>query len=155
MGGSRRNSGLHLLRTGRLLLAAVVLSAITGCYNGEALVHAARTHAVQTRLAEVDLGSFHTTLPRDAETGALTDLKLHIFGNVARYRVPEVKNQLRAEEYRLRAETLSALRSSTRDELAEPNFAELRERIERVVNEILKEAPIKSVGFYEVSLRQL
>jgi hypothetical protein len=154
MGELQRQVGPQVFRAGSLLLAAGVLIAMTGCYNGDALVQTAHSHAVQTRLAEVDLGSFHTTLPRDAETGAMTDLKLHIFGNVPRYRVPEVKNQLRAEEYRLRAETLSALRSSTRDELAEPNFAELRERIERVVNEILKEAPIKSVGFYEVSLRQ-
>jgi hypothetical protein len=109
---------------------------------------------VKTRLAEVDFGTFQTTLPRAGDPHALTELKVHVFGTVPRYRVPEVKKQLKIEEYRLRAQTLTAVRQATRQELAEPSLVQLRARIERVVNEILAEAPVKSIGFYEVTLRQ-
>jgi hypothetical protein len=34
--------------------------------------------------------------------------------------------------------------------LADPDFAQLRARIETVVNSILTDAPVKSIGFYEV-----
>ncbi|MCI0333117.1 MAG: hypothetical protein L0228_07835 [Planctomycetes bacterium] len=137
-----------------LLLATFGVAPFAGCYDGDALVQAARSSAVKTRLAEVDFGTFQTSLPRDRATDSSTELKLHIFGTVPRYRVPDIKKQLKAEEYRLRSETLSAVRNATRNELAEPSLAQLRERIERVVNEILTDAPVKTIGFYEVSLRQ-
>jgi hypothetical protein len=136
------------------VLLLLALAACSGCYDGKALIRAARSSALKTRLAEVDLGSYQTTLPRDPQTQLLTDLKLHVFGTVPRYRVPDVQMRLQVEEYRLRHETLSAVRTATRDELAEPNLAQLRERIEKVVNKILDDAPVKSIGFYEVSLRQ-
>jgi hypothetical protein len=138
---------------GCCLLAGCALATV-GCYNGDALVDAARSKAVKTRLAEVDFGTFQTTLPRDADTELLTELKLHIFGTVPRYRESEVKKQLKAEEYRVRAETLGAVRDASHEELAEPEFTKLRERIERVMNEILAEGPVKSIGFYEVTLHQ-
>jgi hypothetical protein len=141
----------------QMLFAAVVPFfglAFAGCYDGEALVQQARSSAVKTRLAEVDFGTFQTTLPRDAETSALTELKIHVFGTVPRYRVPDIAKQLKVEEYRLRAETLKAVRHATREELAEPNLTQLRRRIERVVNEILADAPVKSIGFYEVTFHQ-
>ena len=135
-------------------IVAIALLASAGCYDGEALVHAARSSAVKTRLSEVDFGNFQTTLPRDPATGVITELKLHVFGTVPRYRESEVNKQLKAEEYRVRAETLGAVRAVSRDELAEPSLTKLRARIERVMNEILAEKPVKSVGFYEVTLRQ-
>lgn len=133
-------------------LLAGIVAMFPGCYRGEALLGEARSAAVKTRLVEVDFGSIETTLPRDRETGALMELKLHVFGAVPRYHVPDIKKQLKAEEYRLRAETLQAVRSATREELSEPNLTRLRARIERVLNEILSEAPVKSVGFYDVTL---
>jgi hypothetical protein len=136
------------------MLAALALLFVTGCYDGDVLVQAARSTAVQTRLAEVDFGTFQIMLPRDPKSGLYTEMKLHVFGTVPRYRESEVKNQLKAEEYRVRAETLGAVRAANRDELAEPSLTKLRERIERVMNQILAEEPVKSVGFYEVSLRQ-
>jgi hypothetical protein len=151
---SRQPSRNVWLLAGRIALAALGVAACAGCYDGDALVEAARSTAVKTRLAEVDFGTFLITLPRDRETKALTELKLHVFGTVPRYRVPDIKKQLKVEEYRLRAETLEAVRNATRDELAEPSLTQLRKRIERVVNEILTEAPVKTIGFYEVSLRQ-
>ncbi len=135
-------------------LTAIGLAASAGCYNGDVLVETARSTAVKTRLAEVDFGTFQTTLPRDRETKALTELKLHVFGTVPRYRVPDIKKQLRVEEYRLRAETLEAVRTATREELAEPSLTQLRQRIERIINEILTDSPVKTIGFYEVTLRQ-
>jgi hypothetical protein len=143
-----------LPRTGGLVIAALVVVATAGCYDGEALVQAAHSTAVQSRLVEVDFGTFHTTLPRDSETGLLTEVRMHVFGTVPRYRESEVKKQLNAEEYRVRAETLGAVRAASRDELAEPSLTKLRERIGLVMNEIIADQPVKSIGFYEVTLRQ-
>lgn len=142
------------LRAARFALMVLAGCTSTGCYDGDALVEAARSTAVKTRLAEIDFGTFEMTLPRDRETNVLTELKLHVFGTVPRYRVPDIKRQLKVEEYRLRAETLEAVRQASRDELAEPSLTQLRERIIRVVNEVLAESPVKTIGFYEVSLRQ-
>ena len=99
----------------------IVVGMCAGCYNGEALVEHARSVALNTRLAEVDLGTSHTTLPRDRQTGLFTELDVHIFGTVPRYRVLDIEKQLKAEEYRVRHETLATLRRTTPDELAEPS----------------------------------
>jgi hypothetical protein len=139
----------------RLTLATTfaALSLSGGCYDGDALMHQAQTAALKSRLAEVDFGSFTTTLPRDEKTNLFTDLDLHIFGTVPRYRLSAVKRQLKVAEYRLRHETLAAVRQSSREELAEPSLTHLRERIERVVNGILADSPVKEIGFYQVTLR--
>jgi len=133
---------------------ALVVGSTAGCYDGEALVARARSAALNSRLAEVDLGTFYTSLPRDPDSPSLTEIKLHIFGTVPRYRVPEIEKQLRTEAYRLRHATLTAVRRSTRDELAEPNFTALRARIEEVVNQNLVDAPVKSIGFYDIAVRR-
>lgn len=147
------NQALHAVWIFVLLLLCLA-AACGGCYDGEALVERARSSALKTRLAEVDFGMYRTSLPRDQKTQTITELKLHIFGTVPRYRVPEIEKRIKADEYRLRHNTLGAVRTTTRDELAEPSLTQLRERIEVVVNEILEDAPVKSIGFYEVSLRQ-
>jgi hypothetical protein len=147
------NQALHAVWIFVLLLLCLA-AACGGCYDGEALVQEARTSALKTRLAEVDFGMYRTTLPRDARTQTITELKLHVFGTVPRYRVPEIEKRLKAEEYRLRHKTLGAVRNTSREELAEPSLTQLRERIELVVNEILVDSPVKSIGFYEVSLRE-
>jgi hypothetical protein len=141
----------------RWCIIAIVFVAgmCAGCYNGEALVEQARSVALNTRLAEVDLGKYHTTLPRDPQTGLFTELDIHIFGTVPRYRVGEIEKQLKTEEYRLRHETLATLRRTTAAELAEPNLSIVRARIEKVVNNLLDEAPVKSIGFYSVRLREM
>jgi hypothetical protein len=144
--------------TGRkapLSIVALLLGSIFGCYDGDELVTQARSAAVSTRLAEVDLGAFHTSLPRDPKSGSVTKLSLHIFGNVPHYRVGAIERQLRIDEYRLRHETIAAVRATTREELADPSLQSLRERIEHIVNGILEEAPVKTIGFYEVAIRQM
>jgi hypothetical protein len=138
-----------------LALAVLLLSSIPGCYDGDALVTQTRSAAISTHLAEVDLGLFHTSLPRDPKSGTVTALSLHIFGNVPHYRVAEIERQLKIDEYRLRHETIAAVRATSSEELADPSLKSLRERIERIVNGILEEAPVETIGFYEVAIRQM
>ncbi len=140
-------------RRGGLALVAAGLAFLTGCYDDEALLKKARSAALKTRLAEVELGAFQTTLPRDEKTNLFTDLDLKIFGTVPRYRLTAVKKLLKLEQYRLRYETLAALRQSTREELAEPNLAQLRGRLEKIINGVLAESPVTDIGFSQLTLR--
>jgi hypothetical protein len=137
-----------------LALAALLLGSTSGCYDGDELITQARSAALVTRLAEIDLGSYHTSLPRDPKSGSVTNLSLHIFGNVPHYRVAEIERQLKIDEYRLRHETIAAVRATTSEELADPGLKSLRGRIENIVNGILHEAPVQAIGFYEVAIRQ-
>ena len=114
------------------------------------MIEEARNAALNTRLAEIDLGTYHTILPHDQHTSAVVELEFRIFGTVGRYSVPAVESQLAADGFRVRHETLAAVRKATREELADPDFAQLRARIETVVNSILTDAPVKSIGFYEI-----
>jgi hypothetical protein len=138
-----------------LVLAGLVVVVHSGCYDGEVLVTQARSAALNTRLAEIDLGSFHTSLPRDPKSGLITELGLHIFGNVPHYRVSSINRQMTIEEYRLRHEIIAAVRATSNEELAEPSLKSLRARIEHIVNGILEEAPVEAIGFYKVAIRQM
>ena len=131
-------------------VALLCLAASGGCYDGAALVEHARSAAQSTRLAEVELGTYLTTMPKDPETKSLTELELRLFGTVPRYRVPMVERQLKTDDYRLRHELLAAVRQASPGELAEPSLTQLRLRIEKVVNAILKDAPIERVLFYNI-----
>jgi hypothetical protein len=138
----------------RLLAPALllVLGLASGCYDSDALIEEVRSVALQTRLVEVDLGTYKTTMPRKKTDSETTEVELHIFGTVARYRVPEIETHLSADGFRLRHETLAAVRQTTAAELAEPNLTALRTRLEKVINDQLGEAPVKSIGFYEVKM---
>jgi hypothetical protein len=137
------------------LIAGCLLGLVmcAGCYDGNHLLEQARSAAQQTGLAEVDIGTFHLTLPKSPETDSLTDVELHLFGTVPRYRVPVVERQLKAEEYRLRHELIAAVRAAPVEQLAEPNLTQLRTQIETVVNGILEEAPVNAIGFYSLSVK--
>src|SRR5215211_8881942 len=137
----------------RAAILALALVLCAGCYDGSEMVKQAQSAALKTRLAEIDLGKFTTTLPRDPVTNRFTAVDIHIFGTVPRYRLAAVTKQLKADEYRVRHETLAAVRKSTHEELAEPTFAQLRARIEKVVNGVLEDAPVKEVGFYQLTMR--
>src|SRR5262245_14864887 len=89
-------------------LALLILASTVGCYDGNELLKQAQSTALSTTLAEVDLGKFQTTLPRDPSTGRFIALDLHIFGTVPRSRLSAVQEQLENDEYRMRHETLSA-----------------------------------------------
>src|SRR5438874_2706930 len=90
-----------------MAILAFTLALCTGCYDGSAMVKQAQSAALNTRLAEVDLGKFQTTLPRDPETNNFTALDLHIFGTVPRYQLAAVTKQIKADEFRLRHDTLA------------------------------------------------
>ncbi|HEX3600268.1 MAG TPA: hypothetical protein VHU84_08990 [Lacipirellulaceae bacterium] len=144
------------IRTGdcpwRFLLL-IALGMLTGCYDGSALLKQAQSTALSTTLAEVDLGKYQTTLPRDPNSGLFTTVDLHIFGTVPRSRLSTVEKQLENKEYLVRHETLTAVRQSTREELTDPTFAKLRARLEQVVNQTLADSPVKEIGFYQLTLR--
>jgi hypothetical protein len=135
-----------------LVALLLALGLCAGCYNDDGLINEVRSAALRTRLVEVDLGSYRTTMPRKRNESEATEVQLHIFGTVPRYRVPEIEKQLEADGYRLRHETLAAVRKSTAQELAEPNLTALRARLEKVINEQLADAQVKSIGFYEVQM---
>src|SRR5436309_1079867 len=85
-------------------LALLTLGLTVGCYDSSALLKQAQSTALSTTLAEVDLGKFQTTLPRDPATGQFLAVDLHIFGTVPRSRLSAVQQQLESEEYRMRHE---------------------------------------------------
>lgn len=136
-----------------LTLLALPLCGLTGCYDGNALIKQAEAAALNTTLAELDLGVFRTTLPRDPTSGRFVSVEIHIFGTVPRSKLSAVKQQFAIEEYRLRHEILFAVRQSTRDELTDPALTKLRARVQETVNKILTDAPVKEVGFYQLTLR--
>ena len=135
--------------------ACVAIGACAGCYDAAALVAEARSEAIQTKLAEIDFGVFYTTLPRDPRSGALPKVEIHFFGTVPHYRVAAIKKQLKHDDFRLRHEVIATIRACSREELAEPGLTKLRGRIEKIVNGILEEAPVKAIGFYAITIRQV
>jgi len=135
----------------RAILAAGV-AACAGCYDSAALLDQVRTDALRSRMHEVDLGFYRTTMPRDRTNDAFVEMELRMFGTVPQYRIAEIEKQLKADGYRLRYETLAAIRQTTAEELAEPDLGHLRERLTLVVNNVLADAPIKSVGFKHVRI---
>ena len=135
-----------------LAICAACLAVCGGCYDSRALVDQVRSDALRNRLHEVDLGEYRTTMPRDPVTNASLEMKLHLFGTVPQYRIPAIKKQLKTEGYRLRFETLAAIRETSSQELAEPDLGHLRSRLTSVVNNVLTEAPIKSVGFEDFQI---
>jgi hypothetical protein len=155
MVATMRSQRLH----GPLVLAAwvsgLVLGACAGCYDANTLISQARSEALDSKLAEIDFGLFHTTLPRDPKSGALPRLEIHFFGTAPHYRVAAIKKQLKLDDFRLRHEVLAAIRACSREELAEPGLTKLRTRIEKIVNGILNEAPVEAIGFYGITIRQL
>jgi hypothetical protein len=128
------------------LASAACLAICGGCYDSRALVEQVRSDALRSQLHEVDLGLYRTTMPRDHDTSALTEIELRLFGTVPQYRIPAIERQLKIDGYRLRYDTLVAIRETSPEELAEPDLGRLRARLTQVVNSVLQDAPIKSIG---------
>lgn len=145
-------------RTPTLMHCAVwpqvlALATLGGCYDAEALKRQAHSALLTATLAEVDLGIFATTLPRDPVTEQFITVNIHIFGTVTRSQLSAVEQQLKADNFKLRQDTLAAVRQSTREELTDPELTKLRTRIHAVVNKLLTDAPVKEVGFHQVTVR--
>jgi hypothetical protein len=128
------------------------LAVLPGCIDSQALVEQVRSDALRSLTHEVDLGSYRTTMPRDRESNTFTELRLHLFGTVPQYRIPAIEQQLKADGYRLRADTLVAIRQTTSEELAEPNLGHLRSRLMKVANGVLTDAPIQSIGVEKIRI---
>lgn len=139
-----------LLSSCRSFAAACALLGLTGCYNGDVLVDQVRHDALRHRLEEVDLGRYSLTMPRDPATTATVEVELHLFGSLPRYRQKEVEECLEEKSYRLRHDTLLAIRESAPEDFTDPDLASLRSRLLAVTNSLLDEPSVKSVGFHEV-----
>jgi hypothetical protein len=131
---------------------AVSLAVLPACIDSKALVEQVRSDALSSQTHEVDLGAYRTSMPRDPESGSLTELRLHLFGTVPQYRIPAIEQQLKADGYRLRADTLVAIRQTTDEELTEPNLGHLRNRLMTVANNVLTDAPIQSIGVEKIRI---
>ncbi|TWT96707.1 hypothetical protein Pla108_24810 [Botrimarina colliarenosi] len=142
---------LHLftpIRTSLLALALCVSQ--VGCYSDESLLKRIRNHAIRTRVDEVELGQFRVTLPRNDRTGEMTEIDIRIFGESFRYRVNEIEEELEAKAPLIEDLAMRTLRETTRQELAEPDLESLRGRLLNSMNQLLTDAPLASVGFYDV-----
>ncbi len=133
-----------------LVVSTASLMLSGGCYDSAALVKQVRNDSLRNQSHEIDLGQFRTTIPRDSATNTIIEIELQLFGTVPQYRIPAIEKQLKADGYHLRAETLVAIRQTTDEELAEANLGTLRARLKQVVNSVLKNAPIKSIGIEQI-----
>src|SRR3990172_12508349 len=133
-------------------LCALSLAISTGCYDSKALVEQGRNDALRSQTHEIDLGLYRTTMPRDLNTNTLTEIELRLFGTVPRYKIPAIEKQLKADGYKLRHDTLVAIRLTTAEELGEPSLGQLRARLMQVANNVLDDAPIQSIGVEKIRI---
>lgn len=132
-----------------ILCACVVCP---GCYDTKALVDQVRADARRSQTHEIKIGKFHTTLPRDLNRATITVLELELFGTVPQYRIPAIEKQLKADGFKLRHDTLVAIRQTTDEELTEPNLGKLRNRLMQVANTVLEGGPIQSIGVENIRI---
>lgn len=125
-----------------------------GCYNSEALLKEVRSHALRGQTHEINLGLYRTTMPRDPNTNLLTEVELQLFGTVPQYKISAIQKQLQADAPRLRFETLKAIRETTAEELVEPSLGKLRARLMHVANNVIKDAPIQSIGVEKIRIAE-
>ncbi len=134
------------------ICCALALVVAGGCYNSAALVDQVRSDALRGQTHEIDLGLYRTTMPRDPITGTLTEIELQLFGTVPQYKIPAINKQLKADGYKLRSDTLVAIRKTTAEELGEPNLGQLRTRLMQVANGVVKDAPIQAIGVEKIRI---
>ena len=133
-------------------VCALGMALTAGCYNSKALVNQVRSNALRSQTHEIDLGRYRTTMPRDPITNTLTEIDLHLFGTVPQYKIPAIEKQLKADSYKLRYDTLVAIRKTTADELGEPDLGQLRARLMQVANSVIKDAPIQAIGVEKIRI---
>jgi hypothetical protein len=143
---------------GKISLRAVLLGAslilFNGCYDSSALVNQVRSDALRSQTHEIELGLYRTTMPRDSETNLLTEIELRLFGTVPQYKIAAIEEQLEADSPKLRYETLIAIRKTTAEELGEPDLGKLRTRLMQVANNVIKDAPIQSIGVEKIRIAE-
>jgi hypothetical protein len=133
-------------------VCALSLSISTGCYDSKALVDQARSDALRSQTHEIELGLYRTSMPRDPNTSTITEIELRLFGTVPQYKIPAIEKQLKADGYKLRSDTLEAIRQTTAEELGEPSLGQLRARMMQVANKVLEGGPIQSIGVEKIRI---
>jgi hypothetical protein len=147
-----RNSINEIMRPLLLITSLATAIPLAGCYDSSALVNQVRSDALRSQTHEIDLGLYRTTLPRDPDTGKLSEIELRLFGTVPQYKIATIKKQLKADAPKLRYDTLIAIRETSADELGEPDLGKLRNRIMEVANSVIKDAPIQSIGVEKIRI---
>jgi hypothetical protein len=132
-------------------MALAAMAALVGCYDAEALQHARHEETTLAKLAEVDLGAFHVTLPQATSEAGGCVVDFHAFGRVAHRDHAKVAQELAARRPELRSRMLLAMRGLTAQELEEPTLASLRDAIAGAINGALDKETVKNVGFYSFS----
>ncbi|MGI9455701.1 MAG: hypothetical protein ACR2NU_04020 [Aeoliella sp.] len=136
-----------------ICLASLLLGtllALPGCYDGEQLIEEVRDQAIRSRLEEIDLGYFRTTLPRDSSSSSRIEVELELFGTAVRYKIPEIESAIEDASHRLRQAILVAIRQTTTQEMDDPSLTQLRARLLQVANTELAEAPVEELGIRKV-----
>jgi flagellar basal body-associated protein FliL len=138
------------------LIGLLSLTTLAGCYDAGALKETRQDEATVTKLAEVDLGTYHITLPlATGDTGGGV-VDFHAFGRVSHGDSAAVAQAVEERRAELRSHMLLAIRSVTNEELEEPKLGALRVEITKVINAALdKTAHVKNVGFYSFSFTEL
>lgn len=131
-------------------LLAVASCVVSGCYDGDTLVQRVRDRSIRTRLEEIDLGTFRATLPRDEVSSEVTEIDLHLFGEMPRHKIDQVEDQLEEKAFLLHDKTLAALRELDREDLTHPDLPELREKMLLTVNGVLDEPLIEAIGIHDL-----
>ncbi len=122
----------------------------TGCYDSELLIQRAQDKAIRARLEEIDLGTFRVTLPRNPITSDMTEIDVHMFGQMPHYKIPDAEQELEEKAYLLQDRTLAKLREFDQRDLVDPDLKKLRAELLATVNSVLDEPAVDSVGFYSM-----
>jgi hypothetical protein len=133
-------------------VGAIALLTASGCYDSQQLIERARNNALRTRLEEVDLGSYRITLPFDETTGSRTEIVLRLVGTAKRYRIADIEQRIKHQQYLLRQRTIDAVRRTSPSELADPLVADLRQRLLGVTNEVLEDQSIDALAIAELMI---
>lgn len=112
------------------------------------MINARRDIAVLARLEEVDLGKFSLTLPQPTGSDQLAEIQFHAFGQVANRDLSKVTETIEELGPEFRHRLLMAIRQFNLSDLEESDLTMLKEKITEVVNEMLPEASLHSVGLY-------
>lgn len=131
-------------------VAAATGLLVGGCYTEESLVAKTRNKAIRTRIDEVELGSFRVTLPRDLDSGEMTEIQLRLFGESERYKINEIEAELEARGPQIEDTAIRTLRETPKEDLIDPALNGLRKRLVTAINAELTDAPLRAIGFYEV-----
>ena len=75
---------------------------------------------------------------------------MHLFGELPRYRIASVEEQLEERAFLLHDRTLTALRYLSSEDLTNPDLVELRDKMLLTVNEVLDEPLIEEIGIHDI-----